>query len=114
MVSVIWFFLFGGYLIHTLSESVWADYRSRLQTCYQTLDAKTDRERLLDDDEISKRERAKVVSEFHACTASVRVGEIPGESLLGSLLLTSGTIFFGWIAVMSAVSVTRWIKKGFA
>ena len=99
VASVIWFVLFGGYLFVTWSGELHHSYQRQLHECYQTLSFTLQSEDL--------REQ-KGTSEYNNCIAGVRSGDFDLEDLLYLLLLDVGTIVFGWIAVMSIISVSRW------
>ena len=102
VASVIWFFLFGGYFFVTWSLELSASSQRELESCYRALTFKLQSDQPGD------------VSELEKCIAESGGRIISAEDLLSLLLMDIGTIFFGWIAVMSAISVTRWMKKGFA
>jgi len=100
IASVIWFFLFGGYLFVTWSLELQESSQRALDMCYRALTFE------LQSDELRGGQ-----SGLKNCIAEADRSKIGAENLLSLLLLNIGTIFFGWIAVMSAISVTRWIKK---
>jgi hypothetical protein len=100
--SLIWFVLFGGYLIATWSGELRDSYQHQLDTCYRTLNSKA-------------QNLANGKARANTRTALQRFASVKlAQDLLDLLLMDIGTIFFGWIAVMSATLAIRWTRKGFA
>jgi hypothetical protein len=105
VASVVWFFVFGGYFIVTWSGELMHSYQRQLDMCYRTLNFE------LQSDDPKERKSA---SEYKTCIENTRLGEIDSKNLRDLLLVNIGTIILGWIAVMSATLIVRWIRKGLA
>jgi hypothetical protein len=102
VASVIWFFLFGGYFFVTWSLEVSASSQRELEICYRALTFKLQSDKPGDESELEK------------CIAESGGRIISAEDLVSLLLMDLGTIIFGWVAVLSAISFTRWTKKDLA
>ena len=102
VASVIWFFLFGGFFFVVWSLELSASSQRELEICYRALTFKLQSDQPGDESELEK------------CIERSGDRIISVEDLLSLFVMDIGTIILGWIAVLSAISITRWTKKDFA
>jgi hypothetical protein len=117
--SIIWFVVFGGYLLLTTGDEFWAKYRSNMDLCYLSLDWETAAlDRIASDDARDQR-RSYNTKTFETCLSNARDAVDKNSTALRDLLLLwlaidFATVLIGWLVVGFVIGVVRWVRSGFA